>query len=525
MLLKFVTPPIVVIPVALLPAADGANPDWAVSEGAQSATAWNHSSTDAAAGSTSPFDLHHGSGGSRREPISASANSLTAFLATVSWKSWITAAWLLGTLACVCLTLGRVVRFRNILKAAKPASALLVEEARGLCRAVGLKRCPSLVVLEERVSPFIWPFSWPATIVLPARLLDRLDVDSRRAILAHELVHARRNDHLVRLLELAATALFWWHPLLWLSRRHLREAEERCADAEVVGRLPDARRSYALALLETVAFLSSARRSLPVAATGAEPAAPLKGRIAAILTMAPARRVAMHYIMAACAVAVAVLPLGIVAAKPRADGDRGAILAFKIEPGDRDSVDRTRQVAEISEGQQDEQPPIGDDARSLAIGAGSQPDSSFLDDVAFQADVPVKKLNVGARLPFGNRWQELTEVPRPLVGLNYGMRGGYEGIARFRVTRDQTVYLAMHNDEWGGGGNSSGGWKEEVVSRGELESQGWRRIGELQFVDRQRDKQTNWLVFVKECGAGESYAIRNHKYHAPIVIWGESGDK
>ena len=54
-------------------------------------------------------------------------------------------------------------------------------------------------------------------------------------ILAHELVHIRRGDYLVRLLELAATTVFWWHPVVWYaSWCSLRELEEQCCDSRVV---------------------------------------------------------------------------------------------------------------------------------------------------------------------------------------------------------------------------------------------------------------------------------------------------
>jgi beta-lactamase regulating signal transducer with metallopeptidase domain len=65
-------------------------------------------------------------------------------------------------------------------------------------------------------------------LLLPRDLLDELTPDERDALLAHELAHVRRRDHWVRLLELAATALFWWYPVAWWARAALRRAEERC---------------------------------------------------------------------------------------------------------------------------------------------------------------------------------------------------------------------------------------------------------------------------------------------------------
>src|SRR5205823_693173 len=87
----------------------------------------------------------------------------------------------------------------------------------------------------------------------------------------------------VRLLELAVTALYWWHPAVWWARRELREAEEQCCDAWVVWALPQARRTYALALVETVDFLSGAPAALPSAASGVGPVDDLRKRVTMIM--------------------------------------------------------------------------------------------------------------------------------------------------------------------------------------------------------------------------------------------------
>src|SRR5262249_49103398 len=93
----------------------------------------------------------------------------------------------------------------------------------------------------------------------------------------------RRRDHWVRLVELAATGLYWWHPVVWWARRELHEAEEQCCDAWVVAVLRGAGRAYALALLEAVAFFSHARSALPAAASGIGQVPHLKRRLTMIL--------------------------------------------------------------------------------------------------------------------------------------------------------------------------------------------------------------------------------------------------
>ncbi|HZT78743.1 MAG TPA: hypothetical protein VFA26_00855, partial [Gemmataceae bacterium] len=61
------------------------------------------------------------------------------------------------------------------------------------------------------------------------------------------------------------------------------EAEEQCCDAWVVWALPRSARSYALALVETVDFLSESRSALPVAASGVGQVRPLRRRLTMIM--------------------------------------------------------------------------------------------------------------------------------------------------------------------------------------------------------------------------------------------------
>ena len=94
------------------------------------------------------------------------------------------------------------------------------------------------------------------------------DARQRATLLAHELAHLRRRDHWVRCLELLVTGLYWWLPVVWMARHALREAEEQCCDAWVVWAFPDAARSYAETLLDTLDFLHRSHQTEPLLASG-----------------------------------------------------------------------------------------------------------------------------------------------------------------------------------------------------------------------------------------------------------------
>ncbi|HEX5268969.1 MAG TPA: M56 family metallopeptidase, partial [Gemmataceae bacterium] len=201
----------------------------------------------------------------------------------VAWRPLLAATWLCGSALWLLVAGLRGWRFARLLRYGQPAPAWLQREADGLAVRLGLSRAPVLRLVPGRVSPMLWAPLWSARLLLPAGLLDRLDDAGRRTLLAHELAHLRRGDHRVRLFELLVTALFWWHPVVWWARRELREAEELCCDAWVLWALPALAKAYALALVETVDFLSEAPAALPALASGVGHVQDLRRRVTMIM--------------------------------------------------------------------------------------------------------------------------------------------------------------------------------------------------------------------------------------------------
>jgi hypothetical protein len=178
--------------------------------------------------------------------------------------------------------MARLTRFRRQLRFAQPASAKLQREARQLADRLDVV-CPEVWVLPGPLSPMLWVLGRTPRLLVPGGLLGRLDEVQRQTLLAHELAHWRRRDHWVRWLELVVLAFYWWCPLVWWARRHLQEAEEECCDAWVVWLMPEAARGYALALVETLDFMASARIALPPVASGIGHVRLLKRRLKMIM--------------------------------------------------------------------------------------------------------------------------------------------------------------------------------------------------------------------------------------------------
>lgn len=190
-----------------------------------------------------------------RHPAAAAS-----FLSQLQPATLFSALWLTGS-ACLALAYSvRIRRFVKLMRGFTPASDETQSLVSELSTRLGLRRIPEVLTTAQTLPPLVWSMGGRPRLVLPSRLFDGLAEEARASILLHELAHVRRRDHLVRLLELAATVGFWWHPVVWWSRRRLRELEEECCDAIVLEAAPSQARTYALALLETLDFLSRTPR-------------------------------------------------------------------------------------------------------------------------------------------------------------------------------------------------------------------------------------------------------------------------
>jgi beta-lactamase regulating signal transducer with metallopeptidase domain len=221
-------------------------------------------------------------------------------------------AWVAGSAAVLVGSIVRIRRFDRLLRrTSTPAPLMVLAIATDLARTLGLRSVPAVELSSARVSPMTWWVGRRVRVVLPTALVAGIDPDQLRLILAHELAHVRRHDHLVRWLEWCARVVAWWNPIVWWAPRKLREAEELSCDALVLDRLGARPRSYAGALLAVVEFLASPAARQPAFVTGMGAGTTLERRFHEIVSQAR-RRSAPRWLRAAVSVAAfASLLLGI----------------------------------------------------------------------------------------------------------------------------------------------------------------------------------------------------------------------
>jgi hypothetical protein len=93
---------------------------------------------------------------------------------------------------------------------------------------------------------FIKPF-----IIIPTGLTTGLSADQIEAIFIHELVHIKRNDYLLNILQSLMEAFLFFNPFVWVLSSRLRTEREHCCDDAVVMHGANAKAYvFALATLE-----------------------------------------------------------------------------------------------------------------------------------------------------------------------------------------------------------------------------------------------------------------------------------
>jgi bla regulator protein blaR1 len=227
----------------------------------------------------------------------------------VDWMRIGFGVWLVGSAITLLVSSWRIIRFQLMLREAEPVNEDMQERVNELALKLGVNTPPSVWWISGVLSPMIWAVGGRPRLLIPIDFWKSLDERQRSTLLAHELAHLCRGDHLVRFLELAVTALYWWHPVVWGARRALRAVEEQCCDAWVVWAFPEAAKAYAETLVETIDFLNRSGPCEPLLASGFGRVRHLRKRLTMIMNGTTPRHLGTGGTLGALALALLLLPV------------------------------------------------------------------------------------------------------------------------------------------------------------------------------------------------------------------------
>jgi TonB family protein len=189
------------------------------------------------------------------------------------------------------------------------------------------------VLYSDRAqTPLTWGFFRPV-VILPA-YAENWTAAERDLVIRHERAHITRHDWLWQILSSLLTAVFWFHPLMWLARIELLREAEGAADDMVLshGATPA---DYADRLVHVARQLRGASLAAVIPMIRKPE---LETRVRSILD--PARRRAAAGLIARCTIALAavllIFPIAMIHAQGKVYKVGGDVTAprilSKVEP-------------------------------------------------------------------------------------------------------------------------------------------------------------------------------------------------
>ncbi len=148
-----------------------------------------------------------------------------------------------GAAVKLCWLLGGLWRIRKY----RIASTPLYPIPESVRAAWAVTQADALFCISSDV-PGPVMLGWLTPVVLLPESFLALGEEAQCGIACHELLHVRRHDWLITVLEELAGTLLWFNPAIWMLLAQTRLAREQLVDAEVV-RLTSAREPYIDALL------------------------------------------------------------------------------------------------------------------------------------------------------------------------------------------------------------------------------------------------------------------------------------
>ena len=180
---------------------------------------------------------------------------------SIPWPIALALIWVVGAAVCAATILAKHLACAwTIWRSSEPADEQLATLVAKLSDKLGIRRDVRLMITQRPLGPAVFGIFRP-TILLPASLTSPEFSRRIEPIIAHELIHFRRGDTFLGVLQLAAQILWWFHPLVWWASREATRERERCCDEEAVAGLRCEPGDYAQTLLDV---LRSKRKLEPV---------------------------------------------------------------------------------------------------------------------------------------------------------------------------------------------------------------------------------------------------------------------
>ncbi len=198
--------------------------------------------------------------------------STTPAVSAWNWRTlvqvalpWLVLAWAIGVAALGMRVFRQWRCLRSMLKMAESLPDWQAR-ARVFADRMGLRRLVPVLASVRVATPTLIGWLRPA-VVMPVAVLARMPASQIDLVLAHELAHLKRLDHIANLFQVILETLFFYHPVVhWISRE-ARNERELCCDTLALRVTGGERRDF-VAALANLEELRAGRAELALAASG-----------------------------------------------------------------------------------------------------------------------------------------------------------------------------------------------------------------------------------------------------------------
>jgi beta-lactamase regulating signal transducer with metallopeptidase domain len=152
--------------------------------------------------------------------------------APLDWKSAGILAWVAITLGVLFQLAVGMAKARRAARHSIIADRQLVAECERARRVIGLGQRVDVRLTSSVTIPMVVGTFRPRVLLPEIALM--WSPERLRVVLLHEFAHVRRHDGLWMLAARVVTAIYWFHPLVWVLSRHVRRDAERACDEIVL---------------------------------------------------------------------------------------------------------------------------------------------------------------------------------------------------------------------------------------------------------------------------------------------------
>jgi len=152
---------------------------------------------------------------------------------SISWRAVLVYAWMIATLALLARLVVTFMYGACIVRNAEASGCEQVQQAvDDVMLELGIPRGLQVHASKHIRSPIVWCWSRPSILLVPNACEDpRVDW---AGVVAHELAHCKRWDHISGLIAELMVCLLPWNPIMWLAKKCLVSLGERACDDWVV---------------------------------------------------------------------------------------------------------------------------------------------------------------------------------------------------------------------------------------------------------------------------------------------------